>query len=378
MKLLVFAQTPPPLHGQSVMVRAMLAGLAPRPELELFHVNLPLSRDAADIGRFRAGKVWTLLRACRQARRLAARHGIEALYHVPAPGRRSALYRDWIAMTLCRPAFRRLVLHWHAPGLGGWLQTHASPPERVLTRRLLGRADLAIVLAESLRADAGVLAATHVTVVPNGIADPCPEFVRPRQRDGPFRVLFLGLGSEDKGLFATANGVIEANRLVGAAATAPAFTLTVAGAFPDAATRTRFNRLTAAYPAVLRHAGMVAGANKHALFVQSHALCLPTCYPHEGQPLVLLEAMAYDLPIVTTRWRAIPETVPAAGARLVEPGDVAALARALVTLHSCPLAPGLLRHEFLSRFTLPTHLARLAAALSLLGGHPQSASSSVR
>ncbi len=378
MKLLVFAQIPPPLHGQSVMVRAMLAGLAQRPELELFHVNLPLSRDAADIGRFRAGKVWTLLRACRQARRLAARHGIDALYHVPAPGRRSALYRDWIAMTLCRPAFRRLVLHWHAPGLGGWLQTHANPPERVLTRRLLGRADLAIVLAESLRADAGVLAATHVTVVPNGIADPCPEFVRPRQRGGPFRVLFLGLGSEDKGLFATANGVIEANHLVGAAATAPAFTLTVAGAFPDAATRTRFNRLTAAYPAVLRHAGMVAGADKHALFVQSQALCLPTCYPHEGQPLVLLEAMAYDLPIVTTRWRAIPETVPAAGARLVEPGDVAALARALVELRSRPPAPGILRHEFLSRFTLSTHLARLAAALSLLGGHPQSASSSVR
>jgi glycosyltransferase involved in cell wall biosynthesis len=243
---------------------------------------------------------------------------------------------------------------------------------------LLGRADLAIVLAESLRADAGMLAATHVTVVPNGIADPCPEFMRPRQRDGPFRVLFLGLGSADKGLFATANGVIEANRLVGAATTAPAFTFTAAGTFPDAATRTRFDRLTAAHPAILRHAGMAANADKHALFVQSHALCLPTCYPHEGQPLVLLEAMAYDLPIVTTRWRAIPETVPAAGARFVEPRDVAALARALVELHSCPPAPGLLRHEFLSRFTLPTHLARLAAALALLGGHPQSAASSVR
>jgi glycosyltransferase involved in cell wall biosynthesis len=191
-------------------------------------------------------------------------------------------------------------------------------------------------------------------------------------------VLFLGLGSEDKGLFATANGVIEANRLVGAAATAPAFTLIVAGAFPDAATRTRFNRLTAANPTVLRHAGVVAGADKHALFVQSHALCLPTCHPYEGQPLVLLEAMAYDLPIVTTRWRAIPETVPAGGARFVESGDGAALARALVELKSHPPAPGVLRQEFLRHFTLPTHLARLAAALSLLDGHPQPASSSVR
>ena len=79
MKLLVLAQTPPPLHGQSAMVAAMLAGLARRAGLELWHVNLPLSRDAADIGRFRAGKAWALLRACWQARRLAARHGVVAL-----------------------------------------------------------------------------------------------------------------------------------------------------------------------------------------------------------------------------------------------------------------------------------------------------------
>jgi glycosyltransferase involved in cell wall biosynthesis len=222
-----------------------------------------------------------------------------------------------------------------------------------------------------------VLEPSRVAVVPNGIDDPCPKFARSGQHnDGPFRVLFLGLGSEEKGLFATANGVVEANRLVGAGA--PAFTLTVAGAFPDAATRTRFNRLIAAHPAVIRHAGTVAGASKHALYANSSALCLPTYYPHEGQPLVLLEAMAYDLPIVTARWRAIPETVPAAGARFVEPGDVAALARALVELRSHPPTPGILRHEFLSRFSLPTHLDRLAAAISLLDANPQSAFNKVR
>jgi glycosyltransferase involved in cell wall biosynthesis len=375
MKLLVLAQTPPPLHGQSAMVAAMLAGLARRPGLEWWHVNLPLSRDAADIGRFRAGKAWALLRACRQARRLAARHGVDALYYVPAPGKRSALYRDWVVMALCRRMCRRLILHWHAPGLGDWLRTRARAPERALTRRLLGRADLSIVLADSLRDDAGMLDAARTAVVPNGIADPCPGFVRAGQRDGPFRALFLGRCSEDKGLFTTAGAVIEANRAVGAAA---AFTLTAAGPFADAASRTRFNRLADAHPAALHHAGVVTGPDKHALFIRSQALCLPTCYPHEGQPLVLLEAMAYDLPIVATRWRAIPETVPAAGAHFVEPGDVAGVARALIDLASRPPAPGALRQEFLSRFTLSHHLARLGAAISSLDDQGYPASSSVR
>ena len=230
-------------------------------------------------------------------------------------------------MALCRPLFSRLVLHWHASGLGNWLKVHASHLERRLTLRLLGAANLSIVLAESLRADAGVLEAKRVAVVPNGIADPCPGLARAPRGDDPFRVLFLGLCSEGKGLFDAVEAVVEANRRVGAPGASPALVLTVAGPFPDSATEARFCRLVSTHPATLRHAGVVNGERKHLLFMQSHALCLPTRYPHEGQPLVLLEAMAYDLPIVSTRWGAIPETVPERGGHLVSPGDGAALVR---------------------------------------------------
>lgn len=358
MKLLVLAQTPPPLHGQSRMVQLLVAGLPDR-GVALHHVPLNLSRDSADIGRWRPGKVLAVLRAGLAARRAGRAAGCDTLYYVPAPARRGALYRDWVVMLLCRARFGRLVLHWHASGLGEWLRTRATAPERWLTQRLLGGADLAIVLAGALRTDAAVLRPARIVVVPNGIPDPCPDGpTRPPVADQPRQVLFLGLGAEDKGLFAAASAVLEANRRAGA----NRFTFVAAGAFADQATAARFAALAGTHPSVLRHAGFVTGPAKDALLRASFCLCLPTRYPHEAQPLVLLEAMAYDLPVIATDWRGIAETLPP-GQRCT-PGDVPALAAALLDLAERPVAPGTMRAHFRGQFTAEQHLDRLAAAVS--------------
>jgi glycosyltransferase involved in cell wall biosynthesis len=334
------------------MVRTLLEGL-PAHGVEVHHVNLALSRDAADIGRWRPGKILAVLDACFHAVVLRFTTGCDTLYYVPAPGKRGALYRDWVAMLLCRPFFPKLVLHWHATGLGGWLATKATAPERWLTQLLLGRADLSLVLSGQLRADAASLDPKHIAVVDNGIADPCPGFVRPVRSGDSFQVLFLSLCCEAKGLFAAAEAVLAAGS---------GFTLVAAGAFPDASTAHRFLGLCAQHPTTLHYAGQVDGAEKTRLLRECHCLCLPTYYAPEGQPLVLLEAMAHDLPVIATRWRAIPDTLPPE-AILVEPGDVEALTHALLQLCKNPPPTGTLRQHYLARFTIQHHLADLAAAL---------------
>lgn len=286
------------------------------------------------------------------------------LYYVPAPGKRAALYRDWLAMLWCRPFFSGLVLHWHACGLGGWLAARASIPERRLAQLFLGRAALAIIPAPELAADARMFSPRRLRVVANGLDGPAKTGVSKavavhRAR----RILYLGLCSREKGLFATLDALAELN----AGASSPAYRLTVAGEFAGTADRNEFSRRLAASPALastVDYLGAVDRDRKHAVLAAADVFCLPTRYPHEGQPLVLIEAMAHALPIVATRWRAIPGMLPAVPqVRLVAPDPSPRELAAAVQAACEGGAGGLLRAHYETHFTRDIHLHALAAVL---------------
>src|SRR5882757_4295543 len=105
MKLLIFAHTPPPHHGQSYMVQLMLAGFGgdrrkrkgeaaaegQKYGIECYHVNARLSKKLEDIGDLRIGKFLLLLGYCLQAIWCRFRFGVTTMYYIPAPGKPSAL-----------------------------------------------------------------------------------------------------------------------------------------------------------------------------------------------------------------------------------------------------------------------------------------------
>ena len=97
---------------------------------------------------------------------------MKTFYYVPAPGKAVALYRDWLVMLLCRPFFKRIILHWHAAGLAKWLETSVQIRSRAITYRLFKPVDLSIVLSRYNFADAEKLLSRHIAVVPVGMPDP--------------------------------------------------------------------------------------------------------------------------------------------------------------------------------------------------------------
>lgn len=345
------------------MVQTLLTGLpGALPDLKLHHVNFRISRDAKDIGRWRIGKILTVIGACFQALALRIRKGPMDFYYVPAPSRRAALYRDWMVMLLCRVFFRRLILHWHGIGLGTWLATDATAPERWLSRWLLGRADLAIVLAPELVADAQALAPRRIAIVRNGFADPGSHPRAPRTASAPTRVLFLGLCAPSKGILDVLTAIEVANRRE-----AGVFHLVVAGGFAEQSDEAAFFSHAATLgPGIVQHLGFVDETRKHELLAEADVFCFPTAFPYEGQPLSLIEALAHDLPIITTRWRAIPGMLPTGHVWFVDRGRPDQIADALIASRRSTPTVGARRAHFLAHFTRERHLASLAAALGSL------------
>jgi len=107
--------------------------------------------------------------------------------------------------------------------------------------------------------------------------------------------------------------------------------------------------------------GFVSGQKKNELLREADLFCFPTFYQNENQPVNLIEAMAFGLPILTTRWRSIPELFPSNYAGLVETRSPDQIAATLLNLARTESGEGF-REIFLAGFTLSRHLAGLAEA----------------
>jgi len=366
--------------------------------IECFHVDARLSSGLDDIGRVRFQKVFLIVRYALEAIWCRWRYGVSTMYYVPAPGQRAPLYRDWIVMALCRPFFSRLIFHTHAVGVGTWLEEQARPWERWISKRLLGGADLNIALSEYYRAEVMKLCPKRVEIVPIGIPDPCPEFekrVLPRRRarvaaravllrgqavcepeagEDPdvFRVLFLSMCHRDKGLFDALEavallhqGLLKENLLI-------QVHFDVVGKFFEAKDRQAFDAriaqpdLQTSQGPVVKYHGFVDTETKYRLLRESDCFCFPTYYEAEGQPASLVEAMAFGLPVVTTRWRAIPDLFEEGYPGLVDIKSPRQLVEKF-ELFLREYGAETFRGSFLGRFTEQRYMSSLKEVLQRFG-----------
>ncbi len=366
--VVVVGQTPPPLNGQTIMIRDFVAGNYE--DVAITFVPMRFSRETKEVGAFDVRKVYVAFLTVVEILRARYRSGAHILYYPPAGANLVPVLRDLILLLLCRPFFRKTVFHFHAAGL--WkIYAKLPAPLRPLFRLAYRRPDLAIFTTEATSFDAKFLGARHVAVVPCGVPDPeeTPMCVT-SSRDSASTpvVLFAGILCEGKGVLT----LLHACAALKTAGTP--FRLRLMGAFQSAAFQQE--TLQAVRELDLQDdvafCGVLSGREKEQEFRDAAIFCFPSHYPAESFGVVLIEAMSFSLPIIATDWQGIPEVTgrDGAGAMLVSvqsPEELAAAMDALLKSKQMRLSMGSHnRRRYLNHFTLSHYRRGLVHSLCTL------------
>lgn len=316
--IVLVGMLPPPLTGQSLGFDLIVRSL--RQEGFVCHVvNLTGS------GRPFEGTARIL--------RFVEYAGILADYARKVIGRRRTVYlmisqsrkgflRDVVMIWLGRMLGHRIVCQLRGGNYDGFYASQPRPL-RGLIRSTLLRTDVILVLGELLRAEFAFepRLADRIHVVSNGLPDPrdvrpAPKRL-PRPGEGPVHLLYLSNLVETKGYFDVLEAVDILDREMGLEVVCrfhgeflanPADDVHITSA--DQARR-RFDEYVERRGLSGRaiFGGVVRGAEKIHELRRAHFFLLPTAYIYEGQPVSIIEAMAYGCVVVSTRYRAIPELV---------------------------------------------------------------------
>lgn len=357
--------TPPPINGSSFATLHLIQAVRKSGKFAAHLETGEDERPVFNMGELDPQNVYLGIKhVLGLIRLLATNRGADL--HVPIAQNGWGFTRDAIFIVLGRLARRKVVIHLYG-GLFADFYASLPPLPRLLIRTVFRCVTEAWVETPNrLTIFDGLLPRDRVRVLENTSED-IGLREAPRDPDGRTHLLFLANLVPEKG-HGDLIGALEilAGRGVGG------IDLHLIGQVqPDEAERV-CERAASLADADIRVEllGTVLGPGKIDAYRWADILVLPSRYPPEGQPLVLLEAMSAGLPIIATDHSGIPLTVLDEQQGLIVPkGDPDAIASAVERLHADPGLRARLgqggRERYLERYSRPSYDARVAERLAL-------------
>ena len=343
-KVLFVLHLPPPVHGAAVMGTVIRDSALLDAHFECRFLNLSASSSLEEVGRWSLKKLSFLFRISRSVRKEIRQWHPDLVYFTPTASFPGVL-KDYgvIRMSGCK-RHSRTVLHFHNKGVA------ASPAGRWKDGlyRDLFRNTKVILLSERLYPDvANYVSRENVSICANGLD--YPTMAHSKGSAVP-EILFLSNLIPSKGV----GDLLEACCLLRDRG------IPFSCRFVGGETETITKRVLLecierkGLQSMVRYDGPLFGAEKQSAFAHADVFVLPTredCFP-----LVILEAMAAGIPVVSTYEGGIPDEVDEGVTGLLcGSGDSLALADALqklITDEDLRLQMGKMgRLSYLQRFT---------------------------
>lgn len=180
-----------------------------------------------------------------------------------------------------------------------------------------------------------------VQVIPNGLPNVGKSIMQPKEysEEEPFRMYYLSNLIWSKGYFDVLQAVdilINQYHKNVSCVFAGRFMTSVDDVKPGISNKDDFDRFVLERHlenAISYYPGMY-GDDKDMMFSKSNVFLLPTYYINEGQPVSIIEAMAYGCVPIVTEYRHIPMMVTRENGCFVEPKKPEQIAQTVINLMS--------------------------------------------
>lgn len=336
LKILFILHFPPPVHGAAMVGQFIRESMTINNAFKANFINLGTSRTIDEIGK---GGLKKWLRYFV----LIWKTGFNVvsfrpnLVYLTLTSKGAGFYKDVLITIKAKALGAKMVYHFHNKGVSTRQDKYL---DNILYKIVFKNADV-ILLSEHLYPDIQkYVPKNRVHICPNGI----PEIVKSSkfsvQSDinKPVEILFLSNLIESKGV----KVLLEACKIL--MEKGINFHCTYVGGEGDISQeQLQQNIENFGLSDNVHYAGKKYGVDKSDVFVKADVFALPTFYSNECFPLVLLEAMQFSLPIVSTNEGGIPGIVENdINGFLVEKNNIEALANKLEYL----IASEDLRHKF--------------------------------
>jgi len=263
-------------------------------------INLSASANVDEVGKLSLRKVIFLLTNMWGVVKAVLRDGPKLVYITPTSGG-WGFYRDFIMVKILLLLRVKIVMHFHNKSSKEWVEKRGN---LILTKSFFKGVRI-ILLDEILYPErAPFISKRKVFFCPNGIPSTAPPENLLRSENTKVHFLFLSNMMEGKGVFVLLETCLVLKR------SGLNFQCDFVGGWKDV-TDTEFNNKIIEYgleDQVKAH-GAKFGEDKVYFFQQADVFIFPTHYQGETFGLVLLEAMDYSLPCISTDNGAIKNVI---------------------------------------------------------------------
>lgn len=320
--ILYILHFPPPIHGSSVVGEQIRNSELLKESLDGHFINLNTSKKMSDIGRVGITKIFKYLGVIRRVVVALLLHRPKICY-IAITAKGMAFYKDVIIVFIVKIYGAKIVYHMHNKGVSNCQDGFIH---NILYKLVFNNSSV-IILSKYLYPDIEkYVNRERVYICFNGVQDLDRKHYY--NQNHVVEILFLSNLIESKGVFI----LVEACKLLKEKNLS--FNCKVAGGEGDVSGDEfilKVEKLN--LQDCVEYVGKKYGREKEDLFSRADIFAFPTYYHNECFPLVLLEAMQFSIPIVSTYEGGISDIVEDEKTGfLVNQQDVQALANKLETL----------------------------------------------